>query len=230
MDIETYHSNLKNQLVLTEDGSHTLLNKHTQEHYHSIHGAIQESKHVFILQGFLECTKHLKTLNILEIGFGTGLNAYLTLLENKKIECSVFYSAVEAYPIEPVLTQQLNYAQLLSPQAKDEGFELLHNCTWNTEHELNTNFIFQKNYGFIQDVELTKTFDLIYFDAFSPAVQPELWTEEIFKKLFSVLTVNGVLVTYCAKGEVKRNLKKAGFTVVGKPGPPGKREMTVAYK
>lgn len=218
------------ELVLTADGSHTLLNTALNEHYHSTHGAIQESNHVFIKMGFGEISKLKESISILEIGFGTGLNAYLTLLKNSSSSKTIDYTGVEAFPIAQEKASCLNYPQLLLNKNSDELFSLLHSSLWNVPIELTKQFTLTKISKGINELELENKYDLIYFDAFSPAVQPELWTVAIFAKLFACLNPGALLVTYCAKGEVKRTLRKAGFRVEGRPGPPGKREITVAYK
>ena len=218
------------ELLLTQDGSHTLRNTLLNENYHSTHGAIQESKHVFIQMGFQKINPQKEQLNILEIGFGTGLNAYLTLLENKAQCKTISYTAIEAFPILESMALQLNYPQLLVNKSRDVRFENLHTCSWNESSIPDEKFSFIKWNRCIKQMNFDQNYDLIYFDAFSPAVQPEMWTEEIFSKLFNCLNDDAFLVTYCAKGEVKRLLKKVGFEVIGIQGPPGKREMTMAFK
>ena len=218
------------EFLITEDGSHTLWNTNLNEHYHSIHGAIQESRHVFIDAGFLKVSKQKSKINILEIGFGTGLNAYLTLLENKKLCKNISYTSLEAFPISVAEAEKLNYSQLLVNNSKDELFEQLHSSDWEKEILLCENFKFCKLHSSLHEIEFKKQFDLIYFDAFSPALQPEMWTAEIFQKMYSCMNEEGLLITYCAKGEVKRTLKKVGFKLVSLPGPPGKREITAAFK
>ncbi len=218
------------KLILTEDGSHTLLNPTLNELYHSKHGAIQESQHVFIKMGFSNMEPKRHSLSILEIGFGTGLNAYLTLLENQQKNVQINYTAVESFPVLTEQALQLNYPTMLANKGSEKLFQKMHACDWEVETEIDKNFYLTKRNDFVQNMNDLTPCDLIYFDAFSPAVQPELWTENIFLKLYGALTSGGRLLTYCAKGEVKRTLKKVGFVVEGKPGPPGKREMTLAIK
>jgi tRNA U34 5-methylaminomethyl-2-thiouridine-forming methyltransferase MnmC len=217
------------ELILTADGSHTLRNKALNEHYHSTHGAIQESSHVFIKMGLDECSKTKDSLSILEIGFGTGLNAYLSLLKSKG-KNSISYTGVETFPLSLEDASCLNYSKMLLNKDSDALFLLLHSSPWNKPISITNNFILTKIDQRINELELKSSYDLIYFDAFSPAVQPDLWTTAIFEKLFAGLHPGGMLVTYCAKGEVKRSLRKVGFKVEGRPGPPGKREITVAFK
>ncbi len=224
---------MQRTLVKTADGSHSIYVEQLGEHYHSIYGAIQESKHVFIEAGL----KHLLAipnkyeLSILEIGFGTGLNALLSLIESEKLAKKIKYTSVEAFPLENKLVNKLNYVDLLSTTTNSEesflqiAFDHLHNCEWEKEIPISENFILKKIENTLQEIRFEKKFDLIYFDAFGPRVQPEMWTEELFTKLFFATKPQGCLVTYCAKGEVKRALKKVGFSVETLPGPPRKREM-----
>lgn len=216
-------------LIKTADGSHSLYVKELNEHYHSIHGAIQESKHVFIEAGlnyFLK--KNPKNISILEIGFGTGLNAFLTYLRSKEGTIPIHYTALEPFPINTELVNELNYAKFLD--SEQNIFNSIHTCDWGKDISLSENFALHKIKDSLQETDFTKQFDLIYFDAFGPRVQPELWTENIFEKIYAVTKTMGCLVTYCAKGEVKRNLKKVGFIVESLQGPPGKREMIRAAK
>jgi tRNA U34 5-methylaminomethyl-2-thiouridine-forming methyltransferase MnmC len=214
------------QLVITEDGSSSLFVPELDEHYHSVHGALQESMHVFIQAGLEQLQDARKELKILEVGLGTGLNALLTLLYAK---VPARYTALEAFPIAPELAGQLNYPLLLEADKK-EAFGLLHSCVPGRPLALSPSFIFTKHITKLENFRSTEQFDLVYFDAFAPRVQPELWTKEIFGRLFEMMEEGGALVTYCAKGEVKRNLKAAGFKVEPLPGPKGKREMTRAVK
>ena len=223
-------------IIKTADGSHSLFVKELNEHYHSIHGAIQESKHVFIEAGLNPLLSDLidpntqAPLQILEIGLGTGLNALLTCIEAEKTRQNIFYSAIEAYPVTSDLVDQLNYPALLEAQKYLSVFNAIHTAEWEKAIPLSGQFILYKINNTIQETVLEKKFNLIYFDAFGPAVQPEMWTEEVFTKLYEAAEVGGILVTYCAKGEVKRTLQKVGFTVESLKGPPGKREMIRARK
>ncbi len=219
---------MKPEIIQTADGSHSLYLKELDEHYHSVHGAIQEGIHVFIKAGLQASNK--ENVSILEIGLGTGLNALLTLMEVQHSNKQIHYTAIEAFPLEEQLINQLNYVQVLKAEELTEQFKRIHTSAWGEEQRLNNKFTLLKVQGQLQTTVFPATYDLIYFDAFGPRVQPEMWTEEIFSKMFDVLNAGGMLVTYCAKGEVKRTLKKVGFVVETLPGPPGKREMLRARK
>ena len=228
---------MEHTIIQTADGSHSLYVKHLDEHYHSIHGAIQESKHVFIETGFRHFLSQTNSaINILEIGFGTGLNALLTYMEAERLDKKINYTSLEAYPLDMKLITELNYITLLADTSSSDNqdlkskFELLHSSDWEKENFLSETFSLRKIKNTLQEIRFDNTFDLIYFDAFGPRVQPEMWTEELFKKIFTATNPNGSLVTYCAKGEVKRTLKKVGFIVETLPGPPGKREMVRGRK
>jgi tRNA U34 5-methylaminomethyl-2-thiouridine-forming methyltransferase MnmC len=225
-------------IIKTADGSHSLFVEELNEHYHSIHGAIQESKHVFIdaglkpfISGSLASFSERKgPLTILEIGLGTGLNAMLTYIETQRSDINIHYTAIEAYPVSADLIDQLNYVELLNSQNIQPVYTTIHACEWDMPVALSNQFTLLKIKNTLQEAVLESSYHLIYFDAFGPGVQPEMWTEEIFAKLYAVVEPGGCLVTYCAKGEVKRTLKRVGFTVESLPGPPGKREMVRAIK
>ena len=218
------------KLVETSDGSHSLFSEQFNEQYHSRHGALQESRHVFIQMGWEQAISAKKKLTVLEIGFGTGLNALLTVFAAQKEMISVEYFAVEAYPVSTNEAEQLNYPEVLGESGADVVFQKLHEGPWNQAFEVTPNFRIKKVQATIEDFELETTVDLIYFDAFSPEKQPELWTLAIFEKMYRLMNLGGILTTYCAKGVVRRTLKAAGFEVMQVAGPPGKREMLVAYK
>ena len=222
---------MKHEIIKTADGSHSLYVKDLDEHYHSVHGAIQEGQHVFIKMGLNSLLPPKKTINILEIGLGTGLNVLLTYLENLK-DTSVYvdYTALEAFPLGNEITDQLNYLDLLDAKQYQKIYSMIHEGPWDQPFELAKNFILQKLKNTLQEVKFENIFDIIYFDAFGPRVQPEMWTEKIFTKIYAATKSNGFLVTYCAKGEVKRTLKKVGFIVETLQGPPGKREMVRATR
>jgi tRNA U34 5-methylaminomethyl-2-thiouridine-forming methyltransferase MnmC len=228
---------LKRNIITTADGSKTIQIEDWDEQYHSKHGAIQEAEHVFIKEGLhhfyhsLKNENHTKAaeISILEIGFGTGLNAFLTLLEAEKIKANVNYVGVEAYPVDVDEIRQLNYAELISNENK-HLFNKLHEVSWEVQHEISSNFKLQKRQQFFSEITDTNAFDLVYFDAFGARVQPELWTKSIFEIMYKALKPNGVLVTYAAIGEVKRNMRALGFTVERLKGPPGKRHMLRATK
>jgi len=216
------------QPVLTEDGSTTLFIPELNEHYHSIHGAVQESMHIFIREGY-EQIRNFPAC-IFEAGFGTGLNAFLTFLVSEKEGRSIHYSAIEKYPLEDHLVRLLNYPEKTDP-AKAEVFQAIHNAPWGQDIRISEHFTLHKIKGDLREVQLLDTtYDLVYFDAFGPAVQPELWTEEIFRMIYRSMKEDSFLVTYSVKGSVTRALKAAGFSLEKLPGPPGKREMTRATK
>ena len=218
---------MRTQRVITEDGSHSLFVPELNEHYHSVHGAVQESMHVFIEAGLNYFPEGKNAINILEVGLGTGLNVLLTLLNAKQ---KINYSSLEAFPINADEAQSLNYVKVLDAKDLAEQFSNIHSCKSGKEILLNDNFYFTKHLTKLQDFRSSSSFDLVYYDAFAPKVQPELWTEDIFRQLYAMMNAGGIMVTYCAKGEVKRNMKAAGFFVEALPGPKGKREMTRASK
>ncbi len=221
------------EIIKTEDGSHSLYIKELDEHYHSIHGAVQESRHVFIeagLKHFISGAALPVEIKILEIGLGTGLNALLTFIEAEKSASHIYYTAVEAYPLSIDLAGQLNYIDCLNAEKYQSVFNAVHSCEWDKPVMLSNQFTIRKIKNTIQQAILENKYDLIYFDAFGPPVQPEMWIEEVFAKIYAAMADKGYLVTYCAKGEVKRTLKKVGFAVESLKGPPGKREMVRAQK
>jgi tRNA U34 5-methylaminomethyl-2-thiouridine-forming methyltransferase MnmC len=218
------------ELILTGDGSHTLYVPQLNEHYHSTFGAIQESRHIFIEAGLKQTFPVQSPLRILEVGFGTGLNAFLSLLEAGKSGKIIHYTSIEPFPLNPEITILLNYPELLST-AKTSLFKKMHDAEWNREIKVTGQFTLIKVLQYLQKIKLERNyFDLVYFDAFGPEVQPDLWTEEIFRKIFLSLKKGGILMTYSAKGSVRRALKNSGFSVEKLPGPAGKREITKAIK
>lgn len=215
------------KLLTTEDGSHTLYVPDIDESYHSSHGAIQESEYIFINTGLNQCSK--KNISVLEIGFGTGLNAFLTLLEAEKKKLNIQYSSLEKYPVGMDNVMELNYPDLIDPTRK-ATFGLLHYWQWNRPVQLTPNFLLQKIHTDFTEYNFDSQFDVVFFDAFSPDKQPEMWTEQQFRKIFNACHPNAVLSTYCAKGAVRRAMIAAGFSVERLPGPPGKREILRARK
>lgn len=215
---------MNRKIITTADGSKTIQIEEWDEQYHSKHGAIQEANHVFIKHGLYEVAKELNKISILEIGFGTGLNAFITYLEAEKLKVNINYVGVEAYPISSEELSALNYADLLSKK-NDSVFKKLHQVSWEAEHIINKNFSLTIRKQFFEDIKDIEKYNLIYFDAFGARVQPELWTETIFKIMYNALKPKGVLVTYSAKGSVRRAMQSVGFTVERLEGPPGKREM-----
>ncbi len=222
---------MKRKIITTADGSKTIHIEDWNEQYHSKHGAIQEAQHVFIKEGLQHYSANNKStsVDILEIGFGTGLNAFLTLLEADNIKSKINYVGVEAYPVSMYDINQLNYVELISAE-NETVFNKLHTVSWEKEHEITSKFKLQKRQQFFSEIKDNNAFDLIYFDAFGARVQPELWSKSIFETMYKALKPNGVLVTYAAIGEVKRNMKALGFMVERLKGPPGKRHMLRATK
>jgi tRNA U34 5-methylaminomethyl-2-thiouridine-forming methyltransferase MnmC len=212
------------QLIQTEDGSSSLMHLGLNETYHSTHGAIQESKHVFIEGGLMSLLQaNIKEISILEIGFGTGLNALLTFLKTKPLDIKVYYYAIEAFPLGEKTLSGLNYSQLLNSATE---FDAIHDCPWDEPANISTNFNLYKRAAKVQDEFLEpKKFDLVYFDAFAPNKQPEMWGLDVLAKVVTAMKPQGVFVTYSAKGQLKRDLSSLGLTVEKIPGPPGKREM-----
>ena len=219
---------MKREILQTLDGSTTIHLPDWNESYHSKHGAIQEAYHVFIQNGLN--TFNGQPVSILEMGFGTGLNAFITFLESKKSNQKINYHGIEAYPISTNEISQMNYVSELNATSETTIFDHIHECDWQTAIEISYLFTLTKRQQFFEQIEDKDKFDLIYFDAFGYRVQPELWSTEIFRKMYKALKSNGTLVTYAARGVVKRSLIEVGFTVEKLPGPPGKREMFRAKK
>lgn len=214
----------------THDGSATLYNASLNEHYHSIHGALTESLHVFIQNGLIPAIQqgHQK-INILEIGLGTGLNAALTAAECEAKQQAVEYTGLEPFPVESALLYELGYDELLDVQ-QSRNFHAIHAAQWHVPERINPYFLINKRQVGLLHFQADEKFHLIYFDAFAPEKQPDLWTLDILQKCFGLLEKKGILITYCAQGQFKRNLKQCGFIVEAKPGPPFKREITFAVK
>jgi tRNA U34 5-methylaminomethyl-2-thiouridine-forming methyltransferase MnmC len=219
---------MKREIVQTSDGSTTIYLPDWEENYHSKHGAIQEAKHVFIKNGFDQFD--VSELSILEIGFGTGLNAFITFLEAKKANLKVIYFGVEAYPVSFDEIAQMNYVQELQATEFEVEYQKMHTCEWNLNVNISNDFCLIKRQQFFNEISDVEQFDLIYFDAFGYRVQPDLWSTEIFKIMYNALKPGGILVTYAARGVVKRSMIEVGFTVEKLEGPPGKREMFRASK
>lgn len=211
---------------MTEDGSHTLYLPDMDEHYHSVHGAVQESRHVYLESGFRACSS--AAVSVFEVGFGTGLNALLTAIKAKEMGRSVNYTSVELYPLSIEQACELNYGHLLNEEAL---FYDIHAAHWNQFSAVREWFWLQKVKADFSTMQLSENeYDLIYFDAFAPNKQADLWTPDLFDKLFRSMKPNAVFVTYCAKGVVRRMLQSVGFEVERLPGPPGKHEMLRARK
>ena len=218
------------QRIITDDGSPTLFNSYYKDYYHSTYGAITESDHVFIkagLDGFYQQVR----ITVLEIGFGTGLNALLTCIKAMEKQLQVTYHTIEKYPVDTAITDSLNYWEFLpDPCRMHDLYTYIHHSPWFSFIKIHPCFTLHKIQadlsGFVPDFK----YDLIYFDAFSPDKQPELWTYEIFQTLYNGLNTGGLLTTYCVKGHVKRTLRNIGFMIEKLPGPPGKREILKASK
>ncbi len=220
------------KLITTSDGSHSVFSEKFNADYHSKHGAIQESQHVFIKSGlhyFLQ-NNQTDTIRIFEMGFGTGLNAFLAFLEMQNNNVNVEYTAVEQFPLEREIYTSLNYAELLAVENCKSEFLKMHECEWNGFCTISSKFTLRKINAQLQTLNHDQKYHLVFFDAFAHSAQPELWEAEIFTSLYNTMEQGGILVTYSAKGQVRRNLQAAGFQVERIHGPPGKREMLRAIK
>lgn len=213
----------------TADGSHTLFVPELNEHYHSVNGARQESEHIFIKTALEQSPE--TNIRILEVGFGTGLNAYLTLLRLRDTTKVVDYTGLELYPLQESIISQLNYTEKDSSESQ-ELFRQLHRVPWNVRTEITIYFYLTKiNTDFrLLNWQVNEPYNIIYFDAFAPDKQPDMWSQDIFDYLYANTAKGGILTTYCAKGVVRRMMQQAGYKVERLPGPPGKREMLRATK
>ncbi|MCF6168522.1 tRNA (5-methylaminomethyl-2-thiouridine)(34)-methyltransferase MnmD [Lutibacter sp.] len=219
---------MKREIIVTADGSSTIHIPEWNEQYHSKYGAIQEANHVFIKNGLSLFSTDV--ISILEIGFGTGLNSFITFLESEKRDITIDYVGVEAYPILTKEIEQLNYVSVLKANNFNTVFAKMHEQKWEIKNKISTKFSLTKRKQFFNKITDENCYNLIYFDAFGARVQPELWTEAIFKIMYKALKKGGVLVTYSAKGSVRRAMQSVGFVVERLAGPPGKREMLRATK
>jgi len=213
---------MHSELLITSDGSHTLFVSEIDECYHSSHGAIQESRHIFIEAGLKQCKK--SEIKVLEIGFGTGLNAFLTMIEAERSGKTIHYTSLEKYPVEIEKALKLNYPEKLSPENRNR-FEQLHTSPWNVDIQINPFFKLKKIETDFTKYTLEDKFDVVFFDAFSPEKQPEMWMQEQFEKIYAYCSSGAILATYCSKGIVRRAIQAAGFMVERLQGPPGKREI-----
>ncbi|EAR14884.1 MULTISPECIES: tRNA (5-methylaminomethyl-2-thiouridine)(34)-methyltransferase MnmD [Robiginitalea] len=219
---------MERRIIRTSDGSRTIQIPGWQEQYHSLHGALQESLHVFIANGLARYAS--RPLRILEMGFGTGLNALLSLLEAPRRGLQLEYTALEAYPVTRQEWQELDYGSLFDDPEAGNLFKSLHEAPWEAPTPVTPSFTIQKLQANLLEFSACDAFDLVYFDAFGARVQPELWTEKVFQSMYEALSEGGCLVTYAAKGSVRRAMLASGFRVERLPGPPGKREMLRALK
>ena len=216
------------QIEPTADGSRTLFVPELNEHYHSVKGALTESEHIFIRTGLRHCTR--RDARVLEIGFGTGLNAFLTLLEAGKTGRHIHYTTIERYPLDDNIIKELRYPELIAPEQAGL-FQELHQAEWNVPQEIIPHFTLLKIEGDFTRSVFEGDYDVVYFDAFAPEKQPEMWSQPLFDYLYTAMNEDGILTTYCAKGSVRRMLQAAGFTVERLPGPPeGKCEILRATK
>jgi len=218
---------MKREIIVTSDGSNSLYIPEMDETYHSVHGAIQEAKHVFINNGLKLFEK--AELHVFEVGFGTGLNAFLSQQYSEENKIRINYHSVEAFPVELELVNELNFNSII--KHSDKVFNLIHSSVWGEEFLISDTFKLKKIEAKIEDILLElNSFDIVLFDAFGPRAQSEMWAVSILQKMHNSLISGGKLVTYCAQGQFKRDLKSIGFLVENVPGPPGKREMTIATK
>jgi len=217
------------KIFLTEDGSHTITVPSGNLSFHSVYGAVQESMHVFIDCG-LRTIIHSEKIRVFEMGFGTGLNALLTLICISTEKKSIYYKTIDAYPLEKNLSDQLNYCEMLERRDMRPVFQQLHNAAWEKDISITQDFVLHKTQSDIVKYNSQEEFDIIYFDAFDPVAQPELWTTDIFMKMWKMLSQGGILLTYCSKGTVRRTMEESGFSVEKLPGPKGKREIVRARK
>ncbi|MFN8303814.1 MAG: tRNA (5-methylaminomethyl-2-thiouridine)(34)-methyltransferase MnmD [Saprospiraceae bacterium] len=218
------------ELIVTQDGSHSVFSEQFGVTYHSRFGAVTESAHVFINAGLRYMAAVQRDIAILEVGLGTALNAFMTWLEAERRNLSVRYTALEAYPVGLEEAEQFNYAGQLKAPERQKDFMALHQCAWGVPMAFSEQFVFEKKLQTLETFSAEAAYDVVYFDAFAPQAQPELWTEAVFAAMYKALRPEGILVTYCAQGHFKRTLKKAGFSVERLQGPPGKREMTRATR
>jgi len=224
---------MKRDIILTTDGSHSIAIPEMGVTYHSSHGAIRESMHVFIEAGLRYMNERLTqpgALSIFEMGFGTGLNALLSLAEAEKNQQKIYYETIEPYPLEKSTIEILNYCSQLERPDLEPLFTLMHGCEWNSTVPVSPYFSFIKKKTKLADFSTNQLFNIVFFDAFAPDIQPDLWTAAIFRKLYAAMETNAVLTTYCSKSIVRKAMTEAGLKVEKITGPPHKREMVRAVK
>ena len=215
-------------IIDTADGSHSLFHEALNETYHSRHGAIQESSHVFLKNGY---DHHQRTpISVLEYGFGTGLNALLTAVQADRMDRHTSYTTLEAFPLTRNITEAINYAEKVNHPQSHEWFKSLHELPWERAESVHDRFMLKKIHIPFEDFETDELFDLVYYDAFAPSRQPELWGKNMLAKVCKLINSGGMFVTYSAMGQLKRDLKDLGLAVVTLEGPPGKKEMIRAVK
>lgn len=220
---------MKKELRVTADGSHTFYIEELDEQYHSMHGSIAEAQHIFINAGLLKKAESMKAFKIFEVGMGTGLNVYLTAIAAAENQLNVEMHSIEAYPIEVEEVGWLNYPKQL--KSSEELFHKIHESKWNELNVISENLSLKKIAADLKSYTFEEEYDVIYFDAFAPEKQEEMWEKEVFLKIYQAMKVDGILVTYCVKGVIRRLLKEIGFTVEKLAGPiNGKREMLRAIK
>ena len=219
---------MKREIIITSDGSTSIHLPEWEESYHSKHGAIQEAQHVFIKNGLSLCKG--QSVSVLEIGFGTGLNAFITFLESQKNKQKIDYVGVEGFPVPPEEVLQMNYVNQLNANQFESEFKMMHTSDWDENVTISDTFRLTKRKQLFNDINDKNQFDIIYFDAFGYRVQPELWSVEIFTRMFDALKEGGILVTYACRGPIKNAMKEAGFKIEKLEGPPGKREMLRGWK
>lgn len=219
------------KIIVTEDGSHTLYREDLEEHYHSTHGAIQESQHVFIEAGLRKVVNSNDSVRVLEVGFGTGLNALLAMKEALDLKKKIQFVSLEPFPLSEEVYRQLNYGSLIDLKDANAHLKKMHESAWNFPFYFTDYFILNKIKSKLEDAEFQdEVFDVVFFDAFAPSKQPEVWSLDNFSKIFNAVRPGGILTTYSSQGQVKRKLKEAGFELEKIPGPKGKREMLRATK
>lgn len=219
---------MKREIIITSDGSTSIHLPEWEESYHSKHGAIQEAQHVFIKNGLSLCKG--QSVSVLEIGFGTGLNAFITFIESQKSNQNIEYVGVEGFPVSAEEVVQMNYVNQLNASQFESEFKMMHTSDWEKNVTISEHFRLTKRKQLFNEINDKNQFDIIYFDAFGYRVQPELWSVEIFAKMFEALKEGGILVTYACRGPIKNAMKEAGFQIEKLAGPPGKREMLRGWK